>query len=449
MAGGDTAGGRDHRLSSERAGNVNPALTKPIRSESEIRALISANRFTYQNVPLPYGLETGGRDRSETARHILPADMAGKSLIDVGCMYGYFCFAAEERGATRTVGVDVDPENVRKSRLLAECRGSQAEFHQLDIETQPIDGQFDYVLCLNVLHHMRNPLSALERLIAATREVLVLEVASFTTRDRRKSGVPLALASVLKRLPLMYVGGSKGGDAKQTFFITKSGLDTILLRHRRSFAAVDYIDSGHKGRYIAIARKRRINHLFVVAGVPAGGKTTLIERLKSGQDRALADRLGFAPERQWLDFKDDDIDGIGHAGAPDVILHYNILKSQIDGDLYLHDRALRDLVEVSNRVTLVTTWCPLDELVERYREGRTGTLAKRTTSSRFRKKVKTILDLYERPDAMAALFRDWFAFCRRLGAGPVVITGSGEQRVMSIDEFERSETVFVENKAVT
>ena len=148
-------------------------------SKEQIIAMLDENSFSYQNVPLPHGLETGGHDRSDTARAIFGEDVAGKSVFDLGCKYGYFCFAAEESGAVKIRGVDIEPENIRKSRLLAQSRGSIAQFERLDIEKQEIQDRYDYVLCLNVLHHLRNPLAVLEKLIAATRQKLVLEVAGF------------------------------------------------------------------------------------------------------------------------------------------------------------------------------------------------------------------------------------------------------------------------------
>lgn len=423
-------------------------MQKAVWSEPEVIALVESHRFTYQNVPLPHGLRTGGTDRSGTADLAFPADMVGKSVLDIGCMYGFFCFEAESRGASRVVGADVDPENVLKCRLLADCKGSPAEFLRLDIETDAIQGEFDYVLCLNVLHHLRNPLAVLDKLIAATRHELVLEVASFSQRDRGKSGVPALLAWALRRLPILYVAGHHPTrDVKQTFFFTKSALETILLRHRQCFAAVDFIDAGHKGRFIAKARKRRINHLFVVAGVPASGKSTLIERLLSGCEPRLAQSLGFEPSRSWHDFR--QLDASGQASdAPDVILHYNISKALVHGDLYLHDRALADLMQVSQSVTIVTLWCPPAVLLERYEQGRMHASGLTGRLRRRRKKIRKLHELYKNPDALSQLFRDWFSFCRRHGAHTAVVSAGGSYQVTSVEELERSEPLFATRSTV-
>ena len=72
-------------------------------SEEDIRKLIAREDFRYQKIELPYGMSTGGKDRSATAKAIFPDDLTGKTVLDVGCRYGYFCFEALKRGASRAV----------------------------------------------------------------------------------------------------------------------------------------------------------------------------------------------------------------------------------------------------------------------------------------------------------------------------------------------------------
>ena len=89
-------------------------------SEAQVRAMLDEQNFDYQNVELPYGLSTGGRDRSAVVRKIYPEDMSGKSVLDIGCKYGYFSFEAERRGATRVFGGEADPNSLAKCELLAD-----------------------------------------------------------------------------------------------------------------------------------------------------------------------------------------------------------------------------------------------------------------------------------------------------------------------------------------
>jgi O-antigen chain-terminating methyltransferase len=93
----------------------------------------------------------------------LPANRPFR-ILDVGCAQGYFSFALKQRFSelgrdVEIVGVDYLIDNVEFCRLVA-------EYHQLDVrfihdhfdgaffERHDL-GQFDIVLALNVLHHIR------------------------------------------------------------------------------------------------------------------------------------------------------------------------------------------------------------------------------------------------------------------------------------------------------
>lgn len=227
-------------------------------SRAEVAAMLEADDFSYQKIELPHGLSTSGRhDRSSTAQRIFPDDLSGKSVLDVGCRLGYFCFEALKRGAERVVGVDVDPESVRKARLLADCLGFEARFEQADIEREPIHEAFDYVLGLNLLHHLANPIGTLAQLASIARERLVLEVAALRRSDRSKAGVSRVFGRLLERLPVIVVSPIAGDDPdSQKFFVTAAALDNLLRHPRHGFARVERVSSRHKGRYIAIADKR-------------------------------------------------------------------------------------------------------------------------------------------------------------------------------------------------
>ncbi len=52
-------------------------------SKAEIERLLAAEDFKYQKISLPYGLTTGGQDRSATARAIFPDSLLGKSVLNI------------------------------------------------------------------------------------------------------------------------------------------------------------------------------------------------------------------------------------------------------------------------------------------------------------------------------------------------------------------------------
>lgn len=80
-------------------------------------------------------------------------DFKGKSVIDYGCNYGYFCFKAEEAGANRIIGVDESQSVLNMATSIAMTKKSQAKFITSKLKDfKPPDT--DIVMALNVLHHI-------------------------------------------------------------------------------------------------------------------------------------------------------------------------------------------------------------------------------------------------------------------------------------------------------
>ncbi len=113
-------------------------------SEEQVRDFLSKEKLSYQNIEMPYGLSTGGDDRSYTCQKIFPDDLTGKTVLDVGCKYGYFCIEAIKRGAKKVVGIDFDRDNIRKARLIADCLGFNITYELFDIETDSHNNFFLY-----------------------------------------------------------------------------------------------------------------------------------------------------------------------------------------------------------------------------------------------------------------------------------------------------------------
>jgi SAM-dependent methyltransferase len=405
-------------------------------SEEDVRTLLERHEFTYQKVKLPFDLETGGDDRSPTARAILPEDLSGKSLFDVGCCYGYFCFEAEERGAAQADGADIDADNIAKCRLLADCRGSNAVFHHLDIEREPLPGTFDYVLCLNVLHHLRNPLLALDRLIEATRECLVLEVAPPSFQDARKLGWGMMLASPLLRLlPAMFLAGAGRTAASQTFFFTRSSLRALLKAYRMDIASVDFMASEQKNRFIALARRRRFKTLVIVAGAHAESTAEFIADVRGRRIGLDLAAMGIDDVGK-LSFADyDALAETDSAPGDAVVLTYAITKSITDGDLHRFSHGLLDLINVAGSVRSITLWQPSSMVRDRMKAAEAAAQKGLAFGGRARKKRRKLAALYEDDRRYENLYREWFAFIEAHGNRHLVVMREQGNRASTIEEW--------------
>jgi tRNA (mo5U34)-methyltransferase len=157
-------------------------MTQP--SPDDIRARIGARTWFHQIEVAP-GVVTPGRDDTPRKAELLrlPADLRGKAVLDVGAYDGYFSFEAERRGADRVLAVDPLDPDTSGFNLAKELLGSQVEHRAASVyDLDPGDiGQFDVVLCLGVLYHLRHPLLALERLHGVCAGVMYVE--SQVTKD--------------------------------------------------------------------------------------------------------------------------------------------------------------------------------------------------------------------------------------------------------------------------
>lgn len=158
----------------------------------ELRALIDSYAWHHQ-IDLGGGIVTPGRDKS--ARKLAALDLpplAGKSVLDVGAWDGYFSFAAERLGAERVVALDsVIWQNMSKfpfelARQKLNSAVEDIELEVLEISPETV-GEFDVVLFLGVLYHMRDPMAALEAVASVTKELLVIETLVDMTFTRRKA----------------------------------------------------------------------------------------------------------------------------------------------------------------------------------------------------------------------------------------------------------------------
>lgn len=94
--------------------------------------------------------------------------LKGRSFLDIGCGSGLFSIAAARLGASKVVGLDVDPLSISTSqanatRWLRDGASALAFRHLSALETSRMEelGKFDIVYSWGVLHHSGNMMLAL------------------------------------------------------------------------------------------------------------------------------------------------------------------------------------------------------------------------------------------------------------------------------------------------
>ncbi len=110
----------------------------------------------------------------------IPEDLTGRTVLDIGAWDGFFSFECERRGAARVVALDSfawDRYGKEGFLLAHEVLRSKVEHRHMTAEEidRGVLGQFDLVLFLGVLYHLRSPISVLERLRGVTAGTLICE----------------------------------------------------------------------------------------------------------------------------------------------------------------------------------------------------------------------------------------------------------------------------------
>jgi tRNA (mo5U34)-methyltransferase len=96
-------------------------------------------------------------------RHVLPSNLSGCTVLDVGCNAGFYSLEMKRRGADRVVGIDTDERYLRQARFAAQFEDADIEFRRMAVwDVAALGEKFDLVIFMGVLYHLRHPLLALD-----------------------------------------------------------------------------------------------------------------------------------------------------------------------------------------------------------------------------------------------------------------------------------------------
>jgi tRNA (mo5U34)-methyltransferase len=96
----------------------------------------------------------------------VPQDLTGATVLDIGCNGGFYSIQMKRRGAERVLGIDIDERYLNQGRYAAKTLGLDIEFQLGSVyEVDKIEGQFDFVIFMGVLYHLRYPLFALDNVV--------------------------------------------------------------------------------------------------------------------------------------------------------------------------------------------------------------------------------------------------------------------------------------------
>lgn len=112
---------------------------------------------------------------------VVPGDLTGKTVLDVGCNAGFYSMEMKRRGAERVVGIDSEDLYLDQARFAAEVNGLDIEYRRLSVyDVAELRETYDLVIFMGVLYHLRHPLLALDLL----REHVVGDLLLFQSMQR-------------------------------------------------------------------------------------------------------------------------------------------------------------------------------------------------------------------------------------------------------------------------
>lgn len=408
-------------------------------TKQQVQQLVDSQQEPYyQRIELPYGLATQGDDRGLTRDLIFPADLTGKTVLDVGCQIGYFCFEAMKRGASQATGVDINLAALGEAKRIGECLGLPAQFRRLDIEREAIDGQYDYVICLNLMHHFKNPLSVLEKLIDATRQELILELPSFGRRDAKKFGLSRLAAWWLDRQPVLFAGptGANSRHYSPKFGITPAAVRNILLHHRTTFAGVETKKSQFKQRHVVLGHKRHFDRIIVVAGPSGTGKSTMMKKLLAGELPDVAQRLDLGEPASWTTIDATRLRRHAKSHIDRVIYHYNFVVRYMRRTQSFDREELLDPAWLARDTRFLTVWVDHATLMEQFDEAKFG--EESTADDDRRVRYRRLRKFLEDPAKVAEYYREWFEYVqRRTGNEPAIYYPRDGGAFLTVAEWEQ------------
>jgi tRNA (mo5U34)-methyltransferase len=147
-------------------------------SSDDYDQLFATVPYWFHQIEVAPGVVTPGIDRSREKLESweLPEDLTGKRVLDIGCYEGFFSFECERRGA-EVLAIDLWAPGANGFELCKKLLGSAVDYRQASVyDLSPESfGEFDLVLFVGVLYHLRHPLLGLERVRSVCRERAVIE----------------------------------------------------------------------------------------------------------------------------------------------------------------------------------------------------------------------------------------------------------------------------------
>ena len=160
-------------------------------SKEEIKKHLEQNNTWYHTMNIN-GIQTKNTRTSSQYQmwisQVIPDDLTGKNILDVGCADGFYSFLCEQRNANRILAIDYEGFDIQKKMSESEKEininnfelhkkflDSKVEYRNLDVyDIDLINETFDFVLFFGVYYHLENLIYALKKIYSVVNGSIFL-----------------------------------------------------------------------------------------------------------------------------------------------------------------------------------------------------------------------------------------------------------------------------------
>ena len=160
-------------------------------SKEEVREFFEKDTKFYHTMNIN-GIKTENtRTSSEYQKwisQVIPNDLTGKKILDVGCADGFYSFLCEKRNANRILAIDQEgfdkhktiaesgtKVNVNYFELFKKLLDSKVEYRKLDVyDIDLLKETFDFILFFGVYYHIENLISVLKKIHSVVNDSVFL-----------------------------------------------------------------------------------------------------------------------------------------------------------------------------------------------------------------------------------------------------------------------------------
>lgn len=197
----------------------------------------------FHNLHLPDGTQTAPNHplgdfplfKWEKIAGVIPKNLKGWSVLDIGCNAGFYSFELAKRGAYVT-GIDLDSHYLKQARWAARQYGLEGRirFRKMQIyDLAHSPHTYDMVLFMGVFYHLRYPLLALDIVAQKFNKLMIFQTLTMPGQEVMPpvDDLPIEKRDIMLEAgwpKMAFIENSLAGDATNWWAPNHSAVEAML-----------------------------------------------------------------------------------------------------------------------------------------------------------------------------------------------------------------------------